>query len=694
MIDRRFAPPPSGALRSRRVKRLVVLFAVASLASPAAAFAHATLLRTAPADGAVLAAAPRHVTIFFDDTIRAGKGNAAIANGSKRSVLAGPATAHGHNLVLPLRRLPDGDYSVRWSIVSDDGHPESGVLAFAVGAGRAPPTALLDATTHSSWSGVLERTLFLLGLLTAGGAAVFGFQARPVLGGRLTLPLAQLIFFSLLVAFLGGSALLRAATAGTRYDHVLKVAIVVSIVGGAAAALAPVYPRLLDAASLCALVLLAAPTLGGHALDRDQPRLLSVPADLAHVVGAAIWLGGLITLVTVLPRVRADDSERQLVVRRFSTTAFVAVCVLSAAGLARAVTELHSVSQVWSTSYGRVLIVKSVLLLPLLGLGWLNRTRLLGAFTRLRRSATVEVLLLGCIVVAVAVLVELRPGTAEARRAQPSVASPATATLPSSRTAVVDARGIAGLAVGLARVPGSATVTIIGPDGSAAAGESVAINGDELRQRLLSGGGWGRPGPGARQGSRSDVPHPGDGPGRNGAAARADEEVPGRAYDRLRRIALGDGSRRHPVTLHRGRAESPRVPDPRRVIRNRNRSAPLGPRCCRQAVRRVAPDAARRDRPHLDDVLERPRGRTGRSHVPGPRHSRLVPRDTRRAAAAHPPHDGRGALHDRALRRVRRTRDRVAAVPVTLSLFADVLEEARRVLEGHQPTWRGARAAA
>ena len=162
--------------------------------------------------------------------------------------------------------------------------------------------------------------------------------------------------------------------------------------------------------------------------------------------------------------------------RRFSTTAFAAVCVLAAAGLARAVTELHSVSQVWTTSYGQVLIVKSVLLLPLLGLGWLNRTRLLGAFARLRRSATVEVLLLGCIVVAVAVLIELRPGTAEARRAQPSVAPPASPTLP-SRAAVVDARGIAGLAVGLARVPGSATVTIIGPDGAAAAGESVAING-------------------------------------------------------------------------------------------------------------------------------------------------------------------------------------------------------------------------
>ena len=458
------------------MKRLIGLLAVASLATPAAAFAHATLIRTVPADRSVLASPPRRVTVVFDDTVRVGTGNAAIANSSGRSVLVGPALARGHNLVLALHpRLPDGDYSVRWSIVSDDGHPERGVLAFAVGAGRAPPTALLTASTNVSGRSVVERAIYLLGLLTAGGAAVFGLRMRAVLGRRLDVPLAQLIFGSLLLAFVGGSLLLRAATSGTRYDNVLKAAVVVAVAGGAAAALVPVYPRLLHLASACALALLAAPTLAGHALDPDQPWALSVPADLAHVAAAAVWLGGLVCLVTLLPRITAARAERERVIRRFSATALAAVCVLAASGLTRALTELRSVSQLWSTSYGQTLIVKSVLLLPLLGLGWLNRSRLLRAFARLRRSASLEVVLLAGVVTAVAVLVQLRPGKAEARRTE--TAAVATAPVLPPRTAVVDAHAVSGLAVGLARVPGSATVTLLGPDGTGVDGRAVSIGG-------------------------------------------------------------------------------------------------------------------------------------------------------------------------------------------------------------------------
>jgi hypothetical protein len=42
---------------------------------------------------------------------------------------------------------------------------------------------------------------------------------------------------------------------------------------------------------------------------------------------------------------------------------------------------------------------------------------------------------------------------------------------------VVDAHGVEGLGVGLARVPGSATVTLLGPDGNGADGRQVAIDG-------------------------------------------------------------------------------------------------------------------------------------------------------------------------------------------------------------------------
>jgi putative copper export protein len=83
---------------------------------------------------------------------------------------------------------------------------------------------------------------------------------------------------------------------------VLKIALTVSLVGGAAAALAPTYPTLLVLAGACALALIAAPTLSGHALDRDQPRGLAAVVDLAHSASAAVWFGGLLALAFVVPR--------------------------------------------------------------------------------------------------------------------------------------------------------------------------------------------------------------------------------------------------------------------------------------------------------------------------------------------------------------------------------------------------------
>jgi len=272
--------------------------------------------------------------------------------------------------------------------------------------------------------------------------------------------------------------MIHAAVPGTRFALVLRVAVIVALAGGVAAALSPLYDRLLYAAGACALALLAAPTLAGHALDHDQTRVISVPVDLAHVASAAVWLGGLVSLVFVLPSATTDAAERSGVVRRFSTAALTSVCVLALSGLGRALTELHSVSQVWSTSYGRALVVKSAILLPLLGLGWLNRTQLLDAFARLRRSAMLESVLLLAIVVAVGVLTELRPGVS-----RPAVAASASAPPPAQppvlppRDAVVDARAVGSLAVAVARTPRRATVTLLGQDGTGVSGRNVRIDG-------------------------------------------------------------------------------------------------------------------------------------------------------------------------------------------------------------------------
>lgn len=467
----------------RRLIRICALLALLVLVLPAAAAAHATLVRTVPAAGSVVARAPHQIRVVFDDTVTVGSGNAAVANATQASVADGPARARGRVLVIPLRPgLGDGDYSVRWSIVSDDGHHERGVFAFRIGRGGAPPQAVLTAAVPLGITGVVFRALFYLGLLVAAGATAFGVALRrfeQVIRRRLS----HLIFFALLLAFVGCGVLVQESTSATRNGLVLEVALGVAGLGAAAAALAPRSAPLLRLAGACSLLLAAAPTLSGHALDSDQPWALSIPADLAHVGAAATWLGGLVSLLVVLPRSDLSPEARGLIVRRFSATALVAVAVLGTSGLLRALTELRAVDQVWSTTYGRALIVKTALYLPLLALGWLNRTRLLDLFAALRRSVRIEVLLLVAVVAVVSVLVQLRPGrAAEAAARTRAVAPPAAPYVLPPRDAVVDAQELGPLAVAVARAPRATVVTLLGQSGAGVSGRRVLVDGRRAAQ--------------------------------------------------------------------------------------------------------------------------------------------------------------------------------------------------------------------
>ena len=145
----------------RRLSSLLVV--VIALAAAPAAMAHAKLIAVEPANGATLATAPASVRLFFDDPVAVGPGN-AVVSADHRSVLAGSPRLErkDHLLVLPLRtHLPNGDYSVSWRVFSDDGHLESGVLAFRVGTAPAgagaPRPVLAAASTRPDFLEVLAR---------------------------------------------------------------------------------------------------------------------------------------------------------------------------------------------------------------------------------------------------------------------------------------------------------------------------------------------------------------------------------------------------------------------------------------------------------------------------------------------------------------------------------------------------------
>jgi len=438
---------------------------VVALAFPAAASAHARLVGSKPADGAVLATPPADVRLLFDDAVRPAGGDRAV-DAAGRSVLGGPARRLGGNdraLVIPLRPgLTRGAYTVRWRVISNDGHLIEGVLAFGVGTGLPTPVPTLSAGGGPSLASVVLRLLFLMGVLLAGGAALAG---RVLLEpGRARLETALVASGLVLVAGGGfGLLALEPAADATRFGRVTETAAIVALVGAAAALASIAVPPLRHAVAALALLELAAPTLAGHALDPRRLRALVALADFVHVGAAAFWIGGLTLLVL-------NRSQRAR--RRFPPLALIAVALLGAASVPRAIAAFPSFASVVDTGYGRAVLVKTGVLAGVLSLAWFNRRRLQ------RIGFVAELGLLAVVIGAVAVLTDLRP---PARAAATTIAAAARRPLPPPLDAVVLAGEDDDVAVGLAAAPRGANVavrvTTLGPEGTGLDGFEVRIGG-------------------------------------------------------------------------------------------------------------------------------------------------------------------------------------------------------------------------
>lgn len=118
-------------------------------------------------------------------------------------------------------------------------------------------------------------------------------------------------------------------------------------------------------AAAVAIGLLRTPGLVGHASEGRMAWLGSI-ADLAHLVGVAVWLGGLVLLCSVvLPRRKPEELRR--VVSRFSAIAGTSVAVVVVAGGFMSWQLVGSFGALTGTRFGHVLIVKLTLIAAIAG---------------------------------------------------------------------------------------------------------------------------------------------------------------------------------------------------------------------------------------------------------------------------------------------------------------------------------------
>ena len=423
------------------MRRLLLVAALLALALPSQALAHATLEKTQPGFRERVERAPRTITLRFDQFVTAVPGSIQVYS-ERGSVGVVRVRTDGRYVRASLPRLPAGPYTVRWHAVSDDGHVVSGVFTFGVRVEAPSPTDAYGASGPTRTEDVVRWVYFLALALLVGGLGFRVIVLRGPLGPR-----AEKRFFIVtgiaVVAVLDvgiAAFVLRAEDAlqlpfgrllygdlspiaQTRFG----VAFIAMTLGYALVAallfLAWLTDRLvlLWPAFLVALGFASGLSLSGHSAADAGSSWKSELADWAHLSAACLWIGGLVQLAFVVwPLV---PEARRAALLAFSRLATVCVGVLLLAGVYLSVLRLPQLSDLWSSGYGQVLLVKIGLVCLAFAWGGLHKLVVVPRVARgvvdgrVRRSLAGESMVGMAVLLVAAVLVEREPAASGRARA-------------------------------------------------------------------------------------------------------------------------------------------------------------------------------------------------------------------------------------------------------------------------------------
>jgi copper transport protein len=385
--------------------------------------AHASLLRSSPANNEMVRTPPPRVVLFFSEPIEQRLSDIRVFDTDEQRADEGgiqfepddPAMAW-----VAVQRLEPGIYFVHWNNVSRvDGHALEGVFPFIMTNpdGTLPEGVSLDdlgeATTvgEDALPGVLDsifKWLALFSLAVAGGAAFFLFAGlRPAAAflpeeeyqdatdasERWVVKLAHVL---LPIAFISAATLVllavgRFATDTSMWSYLTTVRVgqyrfaqlvllVVALAGagvlylGATRLQRNVGLGVLIAGMLGAMFMysMVSHSAGGTG------QFWTISADFIHLVASAGWLGSLALLPVFLfwVRGRFEEPQRYLLMAnvfdRFSIIAALSVTAIVLTGIFSGLAAIPTSSALYDTTYGRVLLVKLVLVVPLLAVAGVN----------------------------------------------------------------------------------------------------------------------------------------------------------------------------------------------------------------------------------------------------------------------------------------------------------------------------------
>ncbi len=391
---------------------LLVFLAVGAMSvggRPAEVEAHALLVRSDPPANATLRTPPTMLSLYFSEPLEQKFSDARVMD-QKGDNLTDHIEFDATDKALMrvyLKTVQPGYLSVDWETVSTvDGHRVSGSYPLTVlqADGSQPPGTPIEATSSVAGAGANPgRVVTKFFLLVAGcvlvGALMFlayvlpalpgeeGERARKAFRGRVLMVAAIAILVLAVVgvieifvqANLLGSSVSSAlhTTWGKRWILrnliLIEPALLVLVLWRVKAKtmLGALLALLGAGAYLAVTSSVSHSAAGGGAF-------WAATSDFVHLLTASIWIGQLALFVVLFYWARRNlaPGDRYGVLatalQRFSVVALISVALLLFTGVFNSVVELGKVSDLIDTGYGRTLLIKLVLLLPLLFIGASN----------------------------------------------------------------------------------------------------------------------------------------------------------------------------------------------------------------------------------------------------------------------------------------------------------------------------------
>jgi copper transport protein len=442
VVGSALVPKRTASLFGRAIAGILLgLALVVGLASPASA--HNSFVRSDPADGAQLSAAPTQLALTFAKDVVLDQLQVEFTDAAGvRSPLSGftlapsgPTTA-----LVPMPSAATGAVSLRWKLVGSDGHTVSGRVGLAITPAPVVTTAAPDpaaeasatstvaplstatsveatssaasessSSSSSSALGTLLRWLLrfaaFVGLVALGGSIVTSALLwQNAWSSRVVRQIAAwgtgLVIGSTVISLMMFYADVGSVKVLLNTSYGLALAVRVILMPVVAVYLFTWFPN--DEIKRWSwlggglAVVAATWSWSGHARSLRWP-IVGVPLDAVHLVAASAWIGGLVCMGWVVLRLTTNE-EQVSAVKAFAPVASRSVAAIVVTGVLQTFRIDGSPVALFTSTHGRLVLVKIVVLALMLYVANVNRTRVATRFRTNQPSRAVRTMLQRAIV--------------------------------------------------------------------------------------------------------------------------------------------------------------------------------------------------------------------------------------------------------------------------------------------------------